>query len=88
MVIRAHEHGAAWTAAKSSVRVVEDVLLSLRFIHADDVKIWWGHGWRAEKFFVADTASSALQIRERLGRRGRVIPAGTAAWPDDQSAFA
>jgi GNAT superfamily N-acetyltransferase len=71
MLIRAHEHGAAWTAATSSVRVVEDVFLSLRFIHADDVKIWWGHDWRAEKLFIADTAAAALEVRERASSRGR-----------------
>jgi GNAT superfamily N-acetyltransferase len=69
MVIRAHEQGAAWTAATSSTRMVEDVLASLRFLHVDDVKIWWGHDWRAEKFFVADTAAAALEIRDRRGRR-------------------
>jgi GNAT superfamily N-acetyltransferase len=69
MVIRAHEQGAAWTAATSSTRVVEDVLVSLRFLHVDDVKIWWGHDWRAEKFFVADAAAAALEIRDRRGRR-------------------
>jgi hypothetical protein len=78
-VIRAHEHRAAWTAATSSTRVVEDVLVSLRFIHADDVKIWWGHDWRAERFFIADTVAAALEIRERTGRRDRVTPTGAAS---------
>lgn len=69
MVIRAHEHGASWTAATTSVRVIENVLLSLRFVHAADVKIWWGNDWRSEKFFVAETADAALEIRERTDRR-------------------
>jgi GNAT superfamily N-acetyltransferase len=68
MVIRAHEHGAAWTAATSSVRVVEGILLSLRLLHADDVKIWWGNDWRAERFFIGHTAAATFEIRERTGR--------------------
>jgi GNAT superfamily N-acetyltransferase len=79
MVIQAHEQGAAWTAATSSVRMVEDVFVSLRFVHADDVKIWWGHDWRAEKFFIADTVAAALEVRERTGRRDRVAPTGAAS---------
>jgi hypothetical protein len=67
MVIRAHEQGAAWTIATSSVRVVEDVLASLRFVHADDVRIWWCHDWRAEKVYIAD-AAAALEIRDQGGR--------------------
>jgi GNAT superfamily N-acetyltransferase len=82
MVIRAHEHGAAWTAATSSTRVVEGVLASLRFIHADDVKIWWGHNWRAEKFFIADTVASALEVRERTGLPDRVAPTRAASRVD------
>jgi GNAT superfamily N-acetyltransferase len=74
MVIRAHEQGAAWIAATSSVRAIGDVLLSLRFVHSDDVRIWWGHDWRSEKFFVADAADAALEVRERRGRRRRVTP--------------
>jgi GNAT superfamily N-acetyltransferase len=65
MVIRAQEQGAAWTAATSSVPVIEDVLLSLRFLHADDVKIRWGRDWRSERFFVADAAEAALEVRDR-----------------------
>jgi GNAT superfamily N-acetyltransferase len=72
MVIRAHEQSAAWTAATSSVRAVEDVLVSLGFSHVDDVKIWWGHAWRAEKFFLVDSAAAALEIREWACRRGEV----------------
>jgi GNAT superfamily N-acetyltransferase len=80
MVIAAHDHGAPWTAATSSVPVVEDVLLSLRFIHADDVRIWWGHGWRAERFFVANTAAAALEILERASR---AITRARAAGPSE-----
>jgi GNAT superfamily N-acetyltransferase len=69
MVIRANEKGAAWTAATSSVRVVEDIFTSLRFVYADDVRIWWGHDWRAEKLFIADAAAAALGIRDRGGHR-------------------
>ena len=74
MVIRAHEQGAVWTAATSSVGVVENILASLRFVHADDVRIWWGHGWRAEKFFIADAAAAALEIRARGGHRAAARP--------------
>jgi GNAT superfamily N-acetyltransferase len=82
MVIQAHEQGAAWTAATSSVRVVEGVLVSLRFLHRDDVKIWWGQDWRAEKFFIADTVSAALEVRERTGRRDQVTLTGAASRAD------
>jgi hypothetical protein len=88
MVIQAHEQGTAWTAATSSVRMVEDVFVSLRFVYADDVKIWWGHDWRAEKFYIADTAASALEIRERSGRLGRVTLTPAAVRLDHRSAFA
>jgi GNAT superfamily N-acetyltransferase len=69
MAIRAHEQGAVWTAATSSVGVVENIFASLRFVHADDVRIWWGDRWRDEKFFIADAAAAALEMRSRGGHR-------------------
>jgi GNAT superfamily N-acetyltransferase len=78
MVTRADEDGAAWTAATSSVRAVEGVLLSLRFVHAGDVELRWGNGWRADRFFIAGTAAAALEIRRRAGRRGSGTATGAA----------
>jgi hypothetical protein len=62
--------------------------ISLRFIHAGDIRIWWGHDGRAEKFYIADTAASALEIRERAGHRGKVMQTSAAEWLDHRPTFA
>ncbi len=83
MVNRAHAHGAAWVAATSSVRAIQDVLRSLRFVPVEDIELLWGTDWRSVRLFVADTAAAAVEIRKRAGREGGVTP--TAARSDLRS---